>query len=135
MSDTPTPAAITAAVRFHMRQRAETQAELARVLGVVRSALSERLGAGTWKVRDLDALADHYGTTPPQLLALGRQLLALADGRDPGTGGLDRWHGQDSADQHGPGVGQLTVDDAGRHAQPEQRQRHAVGVDADRLVS
>lgn len=63
-------AVVSTVVRFAMIMRRETLADLSDVLGVSRSGVSNRLnGHVPWSVPELDALAEHYGLTPAQLVS------------------------------------------------------------------
>lgn len=53
---------VTVGVRFQMALRHQTQADLAKVIGVSQVSVSGRLnGRVRWSVDDLDALAAYYG--------------------------------------------------------------------------
>lgn len=53
---------VTTSVRVEMALRRETQADLARVLGVTQTSVSSRLrGRTRWSVDDLDKMAEHFG--------------------------------------------------------------------------
>jgi transcriptional regulator with XRE-family HTH domain len=73
---TPEPISIDLAyrvarnVRAEARRNGETQAQLAEVLGVAQQAVSARMtGKTPLTLRQLDALAAHWGMTPVDLIA------------------------------------------------------------------
>lgn len=129
-------AIVSAVVRAGMSQRGERQHDLARVLGIARSAVAQRLtGVDPWRLRDLDVLARHYGLTVPQMVDAATVDRLAVHGSDPCPCRLHGRHGQDSGQQYGPSIGQLALDSAERDSDSQQRQPHAVQVDPDRLVS
>lgn len=66
----PVQDAVSTAVLVHLALRRETRRQLAGVLGVDPSAISNRLkGVTKWSLDDLDALARHWDISPAQLLA------------------------------------------------------------------
>lgn len=70
LSESPTQAVVTTAIRVEMARQQLTQDRLARMAGMRQQQLSRRMSGRTpWDVADLDRLAAALGVTVSDLVA------------------------------------------------------------------